>query len=120
MTGRIETIGTLAKDSKEGPPRFLVRIVLDDVDEHLRPGMTAKVIVQTGEYENAIRIPVEAVFFEDDRAFCYLSTALGRKKTYITLGQSDGDYVVVTDGIEDGEEIMLHRPETDADFGKAS
>jgi HlyD family secretion protein len=120
LTGHIETIGTLAKSSKDGPPRFLVRIVLNDVDKHLRPGMTAKVTIQTGKYKDTVRIPVEAVFFNDDQAFCYRKTALGSEITYITLGQTDGDYVVVTDGLKGGEELMLNPPESDYDIGKPS
>lgn len=118
MTGHIETIGTLAKGSKDKSPRFLVRIVLDDVNERLRPGMTANVTIQTGKYKDTVRIPVEAVFFKDNKAFCYRKTTSGSKMTYITLGKTDSNYVVVIDGLEGGEELLLNPPESDSDLDK--
>ncbi len=115
LTGKVETVGTLANGKSGQSPRFSVRIVLDNVDERLRPGMTARVTIDTGHFRNAVRIPVEAVFFDGDQTICYQHTAFGPRRVAVTLGQSDGSMVVVEQGLSGGERLLLYAPEDISD-----
>ncbi|HDH17167.1 MAG TPA: HlyD family efflux transporter periplasmic adaptor subunit, partial [Gammaproteobacteria bacterium] len=110
LTGRVETIGTLASGKDEEMPRFLVRVAINDVDSRLRPGMTARTRIQTAKLEDVVRVPVEAVFYSGDQAVSFLWKMNKAEAIAIEIGPSDGQFVVVTKGLSGGEKLLLHDP----------
>ncbi len=110
LTGRVETIGTLATGKDEEMPRFLVRVAIADVDPKLRPGMTARTRIQTAQLKDVVRVPVEAVFYSGDQAVSFLWKMNKAVAVAIETGPSDGRFVVVTKGLSGGEKLLLHDP----------
>lgn len=110
LSGRVETIGTLATGKDEEMPRFLVRIAIVDVDSRLRPGMTARTRIQAAKLEDVVRVPVEAVFYSGDQAVSFLWKMNKAEAVAIETGPSDGQFVVVTKGLSGGEKLLLHDP----------
>jgi hypothetical protein len=53
---------------------------------------------------------VEAVFEEGGHLIVYLKTLSGPEKRMIKIGESNNNYVEVTEGLEEGDEVYLYRP----------
>lgn len=110
LNGRVETIGTLATSADDEMPRFLVRVAIDKVDSKLRPGMTVRTRIQAGQYDDVVRVPVEAVFYSGDQAVSFLWKLNKAEAVAIETGPSDGNYIIVTKGLSGGERLLLHDP----------
>jgi len=74
--------------------------------------MTAKASILAKHYENALRIPVEAVFYDNQHTICFPWNGGTPSRQIITPGESDGVYVVIEDGLSPGQEIMLTYPDS--------
>jgi multidrug efflux pump subunit AcrA (membrane-fusion protein) len=60
--------------------------------------------------ENALYIPIEAVNTDGNISFVYKKTANGFEKVDIVTAESNKNYVVVTDGLEEHDHIALSDP----------
>jgi len=81
-----------------------------DKSLHVVPGMTCK--VSFGEKANALLVPKDAVFTEDDRKFVYLAKSNGgSEKRAVKAGDSDDKMVEILDGADEGDKILLKKPE---------
>jgi multidrug efflux pump subunit AcrA (membrane-fusion protein) len=87
---------------------YAVDIDIENPPEGLRPGMTAQVDVLAERIDNAIQIPNQAVIGRNGRFFCAVPDASGSLATReIMVGSSNEDALVVLDGLEPGEMVVL-------------
>lgn len=63
----IEIAGTAAKEQGTEVRVFPVKIVLENADERLRPGMTARARIETARAEGAVVVPIQAVLLRPAR-----------------------------------------------------
>ena len=112
LTGTVTLVGTLAQEEKErrGAKFFGVKILVNESEPRLRPGMTARVEIEVEERESAVSIPLEAVFEKDGRHVVYPATRRPRPRE-VVLGPSNADFVVVEKGLAAGERVLLRDPE---------
>lgn len=82
---------------------------------NLRPGMSAEVRVQVAQIPDALQIPVHAVIERNDRYFCAIPKPGGEFETReISVGPLNESNFVVTDGLEEGEAVVLKFPELES------
>lgn len=74
----------------------------------LKPGLTAKVEIVTESQDDAITVPQLAVTEADGKKYCYVRTGDTFEKRQVILGSMNTSDVVIVDGVEPGEEILLH------------
>lgn len=74
----------------------------------LNPGMSAEVQVVVARYENVLPVPVAAVLETDEGFVCWVETAEGTERRSLKLGDSNDEFVVVENGLTDGEQVILH------------
>lgn len=66
--GRVtEIAGTAAKEQGTEVRVFPVKIALENADERLRPGMTARARIETARAEGAVVVPIQAVLLRPAR-----------------------------------------------------
>ncbi len=91
-----------------------VRATLANPNAKLRPGMFAKVNVQSGDERDVIAAPLAAVRYAPygDSVFVVVDAPNAEGKTvhrleqhFVKLGQSRGEEVAVTSGLEGGETV---------------
>jgi multidrug efflux pump subunit AcrA (membrane-fusion protein) len=87
---------------------FFARVRLDPTPPGLRPFLSAEVRFDTGRVEDALVIPPEAMAMSDGRRFCYVVGPTGPERRAITIGRSTPELLEVTDGLEEGERVVLH------------
>jgi HlyD family secretion protein len=110
--GTVQQIGVLAKteDRSSSVKTFEVTVLLNSSDLRLRPGMTASVSIISEELGNVLMVPHEAVFTEKGRYVCYLLKDNKLIPREVTVGKGNDDFVSITSGLSEGEEVSLINP----------
>lgn len=86
------------------------RLVVPNNDGKLRIGMTTQNVLYVQSADNVLSVPVTAVKNEGDTQYVEILNKDGtvRKQT-IQTGVSDGLYIEVTNGVQEGENVILTR-----------
>lgn len=93
---------------------FEVKIKVFDVDPDLRPAMTTSNVIQAMTLKDTLFIPLESVFSNDSLQYVYKSNRGDLVKQIVSLGDANENYVLVRDGLAEGDEVFLSAPdETD-------
>ncbi len=109
FSGKIDHIGPIAQEKSRLSMRrtFPVRIQLDTIDAAImRPGLSAKIIVQTAEANNSLLVPRGAIDFTTDSPAVQLGRG-GRKE--IKVGRCNATQCIVTEGLNEGQELVPMR-----------
>lgn len=86
---------------------FRVSIVVDNTDGKLRPGMSADITILVSN-EKGLLVPLKAVTTVRSRSYVDVSVPGGVVDSRrVSLGSNDGRNVVVTEGLEAGEAVLL-------------
>jgi HlyD family secretion protein len=115
VNGLVERISPQAtiKNNIKG---YLARIVLNNVDPRVRPGMTANVRIPVASAANVTAVPLEAVFTEKNpdseqmERFVYVQHGDGFEKRNVKVGISDFFYAEIQDGLAPGDVVSLEMP----------
>ena len=112
-TGIVDLIGTLASadpETKSAAKYFSLRIILNGTDARLRPGMSTRVDVLVEQVRDKLTVPVNAVFREGQRTFCYVWDGSRARQCEVKTGPSDNFCIVIESGLKKGEKVCLRRP----------
>jgi HlyD family secretion protein len=86
---------------------YLGMVKLDSVPRGLLPGMSAEVEIMTGTRNDALVVPAEAVTIEAGEDVCYVAREEGLERRHVTVGSSTSGLLEVTEGLTEGEEVVL-------------
>ena len=119
-TGTVERISPQAiiKNNIKGYP---ARIVLKNVDERIRPGMTANVKIPVASANNVTAVPLAAVFTEKNpdtsqmERFVYVQQGETFEKRNVKVGVSDFECAEIQEGLKAGEVVSLELPKEERD-----
>ena len=122
FSGTVNSIANLAVN-KDGSSRikvFPVEILLNESDKNLLPGLTVSCRIIIDQIPDVLYIPLDALRVEGDVHYVYKKSGAGFDRVEIETGQNNTDYVVVVDGLKEGDEIALIDPfEVEAEGGGA-
>lgn len=85
---------------------FEVIIDITEYDSILRPAMTTKNQIITGEYDDVLYVPSEAVHTEGKTTFVYSRG----NKIEVKTGESNENNIIIEEGLEEGDEVLLTIP----------
>jgi membrane fusion protein (multidrug efflux system) len=102
--GKVDTlIPTADKASKT----FTLRVKIDNPDHEILIGMSATVKIDAIDHENVIAVPQSAVIEEAGSRSVFIAEKGVAKRHPVRLGASQGDRVIVLDGVEAGDELIV-------------
>ena len=111
VEGQVTYISKIAENGN-----FPVRISAP-YSEDLRFGYNASIKIITASKQQVLCIPYNAVQFEGDQTYVIKAEYMDEvnksyiitdeMKTFITVGASDSDFVEVTEGLTDGDQVLL-------------
>lgn len=118
MVGKVERIAPQAtiKNNIKG---FAVRILLQNVDPRVRPGMTANIQIPVAAADNVVAVPLAAVFTERNpgtqqtERYVYVAKNDRFERRPVQIGVSDYFYAEVQKGLKPGEVVSLEQPPKD-------
>lgn len=108
FTGRVSTIAdTVQRKSAEIPLQVArMEITLETTDsQRMRPGMRFRGTVETGRVENALIIPIAAVFISDSGPVAYRATDGGFETVKLEIGARNQTSVQILDGLREGDRV---------------
>ncbi len=111
-TGEITQVANLAqpKEYKSKIKVFPVRIIIDGINKKLLPGLTVSCTILVNEIKDVLYIPVECVFEDMGNTYVYVKSKAGYRRLDIKTDKENDDFVVVTEGLNEGDEIALADP----------
>lgn len=99
-----------------GSRNLQLRAVLKNPGRKLLPGMYASLDIETGQPQRHLTLPNAAIAYNPYGALVYRVERQGQddkgqprlvaRETFITLGDTRGDQVAVTQGLKEGDEIV--------------
>ncbi len=115
LEGEVLSIGVLAESGGWRDPNrrdYTVKVLLTDTgDLGLKPSMRCKAEIYVGVVEDAIYVPLQAVFREGIDAYVYVPDGGGYAQRRVTLGKASGLHLEIKTGLDSGEAVLLREPE---------
>jgi HlyD family secretion protein len=85
---------------------FKATIQLDNSPQGIRPDMTADVEIHIDRRSQVVAIPTEALEVVEGKDYCYVAIDGQIERRPVKVGQSNREYLEVTDGVEEGEQVV--------------
>lgn len=105
------TVERIAPQStiKNGIKGYAARIIInrETIDPRVRPGMTANLSIPVASSENAVAVPLAAVFTEQGERFVLVQKGDAFEKRPVQIGIADYDFAEVLSGLSPGEVVAL-------------
>ncbi|MCI0363153.1 MAG: HlyD family efflux transporter periplasmic adaptor subunit [Phycisphaerales bacterium] len=115
LEGEVQSVGVLAESGGWRDPNrrdYTVKILLYGIEDlGLKPAMRCKANIYVGRVEEALHIPVQAVFQSGSTAYVYVPQGTGYAQRKVTLGRSSELFTEVVEGLNEGDAILLREPE---------
>ena len=94
--------------SQQGVVSYPIRISLE-LPSRMEPreGLSAVANIVLREERNVLRVPQQALQGSFDRPVVRVKTALGFEERSVTLGDTDGYWVAIREGLEEGEQVVV-------------
>jgi len=103
-TGTVEWVSPAMEQRTQS---YYARVRVDNTDGKLRPGMYARADIVTGQADNAVLLPKEALVREDSATYVYKIEEGAAKRVAVTLGLDDGYTVQVLTGVHAGDSVVV-------------
>lgn len=109
IKAHIEFIAPLAtvKNNVKG---FEVHAAIDDETNLMKPGMSVSMTVPVGRAENAVSVPVTAVFSNRRENVVYVRNGGATERRKVDVGIMDLSHAEIKKGVKEGETILLIEP----------
>jgi len=113
--GSVVDVALLARTEEGGSQAkvFDVTIRIDGDDPMLRPGMSATVKIIIDKMPDKLWVPIESVFDLGGSMVVYAAVGGSYKERKVALGARNDNFVVIDDGLREGERVALVDPTVD-------
>jgi len=112
FSGKVHKIANMG-ETKSGfdMNAFEVVIRLDHSDPDLKPGMTCNNDIIISKHRQVLLAPLKSIFKDGKTSVVYLQQGSRIVKTRVDLGPENGQFVVVKDGLREGDRVLLYGPQ---------
>ncbi|HBL74870.1 MAG: hypothetical protein A2W90_07150 [Bacteroidetes bacterium GWF2_42_66] len=110
LSGEVITIANIGQSMPNSDAKvFEVKIKVFGEDKDLKPAMTTSNTIFAASFADTLFIPSDAVFENDSLQFVYMVNK--PVKQIIKPGDANENFVLVSEGLKEGDEICLLEPE---------
>lgn len=114
LTGVVTSVANVGEQRPNTDAKvFEVKVRVEQADSTLRPGMTTGNAIETLKVPDALFVPLEALGTEAGISFVYRQSGGRIVKQEVVTGAMNDDEVVIVDGLEEGDYVLLSPPEGD-------
>lgn len=111
LSGVVTGVANIGEQRKNYDSKvFEVTIVLNESDSLLRPAMTTSNRILISEVQEALYVPLEAVYAIDSLSFVFLKNGLSPVMQQVELGVMNENSVIIHRGIEAKDQLYLTMP----------
>lgn len=113
-TGQVVEVANIGEQLQNTDAKvFEVLIGVDQSDSIMRPSMTTSNQIITNVYDEVLYLPLEALHNEDSISFVYTKS---NRKQVVVPGESNENYIIIEQGLNQGDEVYLSIPENAEKF----
>lgn len=122
--GDVFDIGVLAETGGWRDPNrreYTVRILLDTSgmeDSRLKPSMRCETEIVMGRVEDALAVPIQAVFSEGPLQYVFVPQGSKFVKRPVKVGRRSEQMAEIATGLEEGELVLLRQPDAGEILGR--
>jgi RND family efflux transporter MFP subunit len=112
INGKVTKIAAIATEGNQEVKKFDVEVTLEAVAEvELKPGISAKAEVMIDTRKDATYVPLQCVFLESGKHWCYTIDAVHQpQRVAVKPGLSNDSYLEILEGLEAGKQVLLYNP----------
>ncbi|MBX3317840.1 MAG: HlyD family efflux transporter periplasmic adaptor subunit [Phycisphaeraceae bacterium] len=115
LPATVESIGVMAETGGFRDPNlreYTVRALLDpsDLIGELKPAMRCEATITMGRVENALTIPLQAIFTDGAVRMVYVPRGNKYVKVPVAVGRRSDIFAEITGGISEGTRVLLREP----------
>ncbi len=112
MAGKVTKIAAIATEGNQEVKKFDVEVTLEArADVELKPGISAKAEVMIDVRKDATYAPLQCVFLEGGKHWCYgLDAARQPQRLEVKPGLSNDSYLEILEGLTAGQQVLLYNP----------
>jgi len=92
-------------DSEDGTCK--VEVAINNNKQKIKPGMFAKVLIETNTLENRLLVKKEALLVRDKRNLVFAVEDSLAKWKYVKLGDENEKYYEILEGVKEGDDIII-------------
>lgn len=112
LKGKVTSVANMGEQRPNQDAKvYEVRVEIEGSDTTLRPGMTTGNLIETTSIRDVLYIPLEAVSSEGGVPFVYKASGAKVTMQEVETGAMNDDEVVIVKGLEEGDRVLLSRPE---------
>lgn len=120
-TNGTSTSSSSSSSSSASVIYYYVTLDVDDLDDVLRLGMTARVEINTAEKEDALVVPIAALKTNDNGSYVLRVNASGQtEQVPVTTGIYSDEYVEILSGLSEGDRVSVSYNATSKSSSKSS
>jgi multidrug efflux pump subunit AcrA (membrane-fusion protein) len=115
VEGKVTKVGQVTSNEgwwsgEEAVKKFEIEVTLGNTDVKIRPGISARTEIVVGEVSEALHVPLQAVFSEEGKTFCFQGDARSNKRVDVVAGRSSDSQVEIVSGLKEGDRVLLYHP----------
>lgn len=112
MEGIVTSVANVGEKKRGSDIKvFQVLIKLNGANDNIRPGMTTSNKILTFEKKNVLSVPLESIFSKDSITYVYKKSGFSITKKQVSIGDSNNDTVIITEGLSEGDVVYLNKPD---------
>lgn len=116
----LSPIATLVFSRLPPEKNFPAHTSIDEIDDRLRPGMSATVEIVVQRLPDVLIIPAKASTQIDGKPTVFVKDGASYRRARIEVAASNGSEIVVASGLEENDVIALENPELTAAKGRTT
>jgi RND family efflux transporter MFP subunit len=111
LKGKVTSVANMGEQRPNQDSKvFEVRVIIEEADTTLRPGMTTGNAIETLSIKDVVYVPLEAVSSDAGVPFVYKQSGGKVVKQEVATGAMNDDEVVIAQGVAEGERVLLSPP----------
>ncbi|HEU5217327.1 MAG TPA: efflux RND transporter periplasmic adaptor subunit [Gemmatimonadales bacterium] len=111
LKGKVTSVANMGEQRPNQDAKvFEVKVVVEQADTTLRPGMTTGNAIETFSIDQALFVPLEAVNSENGVPFVYKQSGGGVEKHEVATGAMNDNEVVIARGLDENDRVLLSAP----------
>lgn len=111
LKGVVKTVANIGEEKPNSDAKvFEVVVDILTKDETLRPAMTASCRILTGKFENALQVPLDAIFTTQQTSYVFKKEAGKLVKQQVKVHAVNETAALIINGLREGDQLYYSLP----------
>lgn len=113
LRGKLVKINQFAEPTgwrKANVKEYKATVSVDNPPPSLRAGMTASVTILCEQIEDALQVPVQAVYAHGNQFYCFVFKAGQWEARPVIPGPTNDKFYVIESGLDEGDNVAMNPP----------